>query len=389
MTAVRSSAAGRADRRAQVLAAAAQLFRQRGYAQVGVDDIGAEVGFSGPAVYRYFPGKQAMVVQLGIDFLERVRETAAGAVDRHAVVLEAALRDPDGLYALVRFAEVMATDPDGVVLAGRSTFDAGWDEVLPSLDDAGLDRRRRMRMRALAGVFLHVALVGRVSLALRRQVGLSAAAAVLDSPLSRVGHGAEPGTPRTRLRHVTRREDLLAVATRLMGERGYTSVSLTDIGAEAGVSASAVMRHFDSKENLLSAAVARAGEQVAGGIATALRLAGSAEEAVAGIAAMYARYVVECRDSVVIFATESYALSGAAGEARRQRHRMYVSELAHVVGLATPRWSVDECHLRAGAAYALMNELVISRAVALESGDIAAVQALAMAVLTPVDDEAH
>lgn len=367
------------ERRAQILAAAARLFRQRGYAQVGIDDIGVAVRFTGPAIYRYFPSKQAMLAQLGVDFLERVRsEQGAGASPVDAV-LEAALRDPDGLYALVRFADVLAADPDSPVAALRGTFGAEWDLVLPPLVDAALDSRTRLRMRALAGVFTHVTLVARTSLMLRRQVGTAAARVLAEIPVVGAPEAFTPRVPQ--FRHVTRREELLAVATRLMGERGYASVSLADIGAEAGVSASAVMRHFAAKEQLLAAAVGRAGEQLAGGIATALGLATSADDAVGRIAAMYARYVVECRDAVVMLATEAYSLSEQAEQARRRRHRMYVDELSHVVGLASPQWGAEECRLRAGAAFALMNELVISRAAGRTATDIDDVRALGMALL--------
>ncbi len=51
-------------RREQLLEAAARLFADRGYYDVGIDDIGAAVGISGPGVYRHFPGKQALLGEL-------------------------------------------------------------------------------------------------------------------------------------------------------------------------------------------------------------------------------------------------------------------------------------------------------------------------------------
>ena len=41
-------------RRAAILAAAADLFRERGFRATSLDDIGAVAGVSGPAIYRYF-----------------------------------------------------------------------------------------------------------------------------------------------------------------------------------------------------------------------------------------------------------------------------------------------------------------------------------------------
>src|SRR3712207_1185193 len=51
-------------RREQLLAAAATLFAERGYHDVGIDDIGAAAGISGPGVYRHFSAKSALLEAL-------------------------------------------------------------------------------------------------------------------------------------------------------------------------------------------------------------------------------------------------------------------------------------------------------------------------------------
>lgn len=48
-------------RRAQLLAAAGRLFADRGFAAVSLDEIGAEVGVTGQAIYRHFESKQHML----------------------------------------------------------------------------------------------------------------------------------------------------------------------------------------------------------------------------------------------------------------------------------------------------------------------------------------
>ncbi|TWH41876.1 TetR family transcriptional regulator [Rhodococcus rhodochrous J38] len=57
-------------RREQLLAAAAAAFRRSGYAGVSIDDIGADVGFAGPAIYRYFKTKSSILVALMERFAE-------------------------------------------------------------------------------------------------------------------------------------------------------------------------------------------------------------------------------------------------------------------------------------------------------------------------------
>lgn len=51
----------KADRHASLLREAARLFADRGYSGVSLEDIGAAVGVSGPAVYRHFANKQALL----------------------------------------------------------------------------------------------------------------------------------------------------------------------------------------------------------------------------------------------------------------------------------------------------------------------------------------
>ncbi|MET9497666.1 TetR/AcrR family transcriptional regulator [Streptomyces sp. NPDC006552] len=51
-------------RREQILQEAARLFAERGFHGVGVDEIGAAVGISGPGLYRHFAGKDAMLAEL-------------------------------------------------------------------------------------------------------------------------------------------------------------------------------------------------------------------------------------------------------------------------------------------------------------------------------------
>ncbi|MFE9252428.1 TetR/AcrR family transcriptional regulator [Streptomyces sp. NPDC007088] len=59
-------------RRDQILQEAARLFAARGFHGVGVDEIGAAVGISGPALYRHFPGKDAMLAELLVGISERL-----------------------------------------------------------------------------------------------------------------------------------------------------------------------------------------------------------------------------------------------------------------------------------------------------------------------------
>ncbi|MEU5607482.1 TetR/AcrR family transcriptional regulator [Streptomyces sparsogenes] len=86
-------------RREQILKEAARLFAERGFHGVGVDEIGAAVGISGPGLYRHFAGKEAMLAELLVGISGRL---LAGGKQRAAEVPEGK-RDPAAvLDSLVR-----------------------------------------------------------------------------------------------------------------------------------------------------------------------------------------------------------------------------------------------------------------------------------------------
>ena len=83
---------GKVTRREQILAAAAELFARYGFHGVGIDDIGAAVGVSGPALYRHFRSKDAMLAEMltGISdkLLHGGRDRANAAGDPHEALDE-------------------------------------------------------------------------------------------------------------------------------------------------------------------------------------------------------------------------------------------------------------------------------------------------------------
>ncbi|GAA0629395.1 TetR/AcrR family transcriptional regulator [Sporichthya brevicatena] len=72
----RPKPASRAD---EILDAATDLFAERGYAEVSIDDIGAAVGIAGPSVYNHFASKQDILVDAlarGLRGLRAAMDTA-------------------------------------------------------------------------------------------------------------------------------------------------------------------------------------------------------------------------------------------------------------------------------------------------------------------------
>ena len=72
----------KSDRRSQLIAAAERLVAERGYLAVRLEDIGAAAGVSGPAIYRHFPNKEALLVELLVGISARLLAGATDVVTR-------------------------------------------------------------------------------------------------------------------------------------------------------------------------------------------------------------------------------------------------------------------------------------------------------------------
>ena len=128
-----SSDAANPSRREQILRAAAQLFAERGSRAVGVDDVGAAVGVTGPAIYRHFASKDAMLAEMLVRISERL--LAGGAAQ-----VAAAGPDPaDQLRALIAFQVDFALDNPALITVQ--------DRDLGALSDADARQVRQLQRR--------------------------------------------------------------------------------------------------------------------------------------------------------------------------------------------------------------------------------------------------
>ncbi|MDR5701047.1 TetR/AcrR family transcriptional regulator [Agromyces sp. LY-1074] len=120
----------KADRREALLAAAAALFAERGYAGVTLEGLGSAAGVSGPAVYRHFPGKSAVLAAVLLDASE-------GLLDGGRATVAAAADDDSALRALIAFHVDFAIANADVIRVQ--------DRDLTSLPDADAHRVRRLQ----------------------------------------------------------------------------------------------------------------------------------------------------------------------------------------------------------------------------------------------------
>jgi len=120
------------SRREQILAAAAELFARHGFHGVGINDIGAAVGISGPALYRHFRSKDSVLGEMLTSISELL---LAGAQSR---VREAA--DPaESIRVLIRWQVDFALDNPALITVQ--------ERDLGNLADADRQRVRALQRR--------------------------------------------------------------------------------------------------------------------------------------------------------------------------------------------------------------------------------------------------
>ena len=100
-----------------------------------------------------------------------------------------------------------------------------------------------------------------------------------------------------RRRDPDRRERILEAAADLVAERGYHEVGMTDIGAAAGITGSAIYRHFDGKSDVLATMFERVIDDLSPGAAKIAESDADPLEALRALIRGQIRFVVDDRRS--------------------------------------------------------------------------------------------
>ena len=171
-------ATGRGERRERILASATSLFEENGFHGAGIDDIAAAAGVTGPAIYRHFKNKDAVLVAL----FDRLAERLAAILDTVATHEGRA-----GLETLVRLHGRLAFEERALIVVYISeernlpdverrrvrrfqrAYVETWAELLRPLRPDLSDEERRTAVHAAIGLLN--------STGYRRQVGLPRAQA--------------------------------------------------------------------------------------------------------------------------------------------------------------------------------------------------------------------
>ncbi|HYH51876.1 MAG TPA: TetR/AcrR family transcriptional regulator [Acidimicrobiia bacterium] len=166
------------ERRERILASATSLFEENGFHGAGIDDIAAAAGVTGPAIYRHFKNKDAVLVAL----FDRLAERLEGILDKVA-----SLETREALDELVRLHVRLAFEERALIVVYISeernlpegerrrvrrfqrAYVEAWAGLLKALRPHLTDEERRTAVHAAIGLLN--------SSGYRRQIGLPRAQA--------------------------------------------------------------------------------------------------------------------------------------------------------------------------------------------------------------------
>lgn len=180
----------KASRRDALLAAAARLFAAHGYLGTSIEDLGSAAGVSGPALYKHFSGKQAILAAILLGASEGLhnggQEVVAHASGRDALLAlvrfhtEFALGNADVIRVQDRDLDQLADDDRHAVRALQRRYVELWVGVLTEIHpdtDAAVLRTRAHAVFGLLNSTPHSA-IGLTPPALRAELERMALAAL-------------------------------------------------------------------------------------------------------------------------------------------------------------------------------------------------------------------
>ncbi|MFC8683351.1 TetR/AcrR family transcriptional regulator [Microbacterium ureisolvens] len=163
MSGVTDRERAKADRHAAILHEAAALFAERGFSGVSLEDIGGAVGVSGPALYRHFANKQALLGAILVEVSERLLAGGRAVLDDHqdaddqldaiiAFHVEFALRDADVIRVQDRDLASLSDEDRHTVRRLQREYVEVWIGILSAVHPDRHEDDLRVRAHACFGL---------------------------------------------------------------------------------------------------------------------------------------------------------------------------------------------------------------------------------------------
>ncbi len=326
-------------------------------------DVAAEVGITAPALYRHFRGKSELLFQVLDLELSAVRGAVRGGLD-----------GPAGLCASLATAAI-----DHRALGTLWQRDA---RRLPAAQRAGLRHGLRASVQEMAGVVAAsrpelscadaellswsvLSVYGSLSYHTftppRRRFerllrGIGADVLALSPTALPGGESAGPAVQLGCRVPESRREALLTAAVRLFDERGFDNVSTDQLGAAVGIAGPSVYKHFDTKSELLAAALVRSRERLWHEVEGAIRAAAAPADALAAGLRAYVDFARRNRHYLGAMLSETERLAEPERKAALDFRRDFLRTWVGLLQQVRPEYDNAEARIRVHAMFALVND---------------------------------
>ncbi|MEZ3159489.1 TetR/AcrR family transcriptional regulator [Microbacterium sp. BWT-B31] len=375
-----------AGRKQDILSAARSLFVERGYPSVTMAMIADRVGITAGALYRHHRSKSELLVRVFEESFRHLTrplpaESLEDAFD-NLLSLEVASSSVAELWR--REARYLPQEPRDAILAALFAWVGQCEQLIRSARPELSSAQVSLLSWALQSVLVMPA---------------SVAQGVAKETVDNCRYGSLHAIERTDLEPMSvgpttqdeacfsvrsTRERLLLSAISRFGENGFRDTSMTEIGADVGVTGPNLYQYFSSKADLFQAAYARCAS-------TAWTLLGQAASRAASPEQIVRSLVVEHVRLGRLWAQTRFGPFGnddVNAFVHRERAE-YVSEWVHTVQAARPALDRGAAQVRVQIALTLIDDMLSTRFLARQQGFAENLASIASAVLLDDLDDAR
>lgn len=358
------------DRRRQILLNASELFAQRGYHAVRMEDIAEATGVTARAIYRHFTNKQDLLSHVILEDQDRLLaaiEPTGSAKTSTDVLQELLVRLVDASLESLRLGPLWQREarhlvPEDFERVREGTRRIG-RSVRVAIEQAYPDHRGfRAEMRAWMAISIITSpghsdpplprrRLSRVLLSAAQTAITTPGSALLpnaDRPPAAAVHGAadRPAS--------SRREQIITAAARAFRERGFGGVSLD----EFGIAGPAVYRYFESKADILCTLINRVQEWMALESSRATSRSPSDNQVIDALVRGYVRVATEFPDLLAVSVTEALNLPERAAEREKRIRQDDLAEWVKWLRTARTDLAEPDAYALINAVRTLINDLI-------------------------------